>query len=227
MEFALTGDAQEGQSLTIKTFADGAMDGDAPTNTLQVKNWKNGDLGITLAGVPTETDPPEADAGAPPETGAAASGSDEPGGSDDVAAEGEAAAQMAPSTEPTEIVGSELVGEGAVPTFDFDGVLEALLGTNDAFATVDPATMQNAIEAFSGVLEAPDVSTHLLSNSEVTGAVTANDVADALANDVSAEELEAEMGTAVMGAGSLVQHPPVDTVDRMMAGGANGMGQAR
>ena len=105
---------------------------------------------------------------------------------------------MTPPTEPTEVVGSELVGEGAVPTFDFDSALEALLGTNDAFATLDPATVQNAIEAFSGVLEAPDVSAHLLSNNDVTGAVTANDVAEALANDVSAEELEAELGMAVV-----------------------------
>ena len=103
-----------------------------------------------------------------------------------------------PRQSPPKSSVASLWEKGAVPTFDFDGALEALLGTNDAFAAVDPATMQNAIEAFSGVLEAPDVSMHLLSNSEVTGAVTANDVADALANDVSAEELEAEMGTAVM-----------------------------
>ena len=212
MEFALSGDAQTGHSLTIKSFADGATDGDAPANTLHVKDWKNGDLGITLAGVPTTKHPDaETDARAMPDPGASASGSDESesaaeesagdltSGSDDVAAEDEVAAQMLAPVDPTEILGSALVGEGGVPTFDFDSALEALLGTNDAFATLDPATVQNAIEAFSGVLEAPDVSTHLLSNSDVTGAVTANDVADALANDVSAEDLEAELGMAVMG----------------------------
>jgi Ca2+-binding RTX toxin-like protein len=47
--FSFDGDAEEGGTLTI-TFYDKANrgDGDSPTNTVRIKDWKNGDLGIAL-----------------------------------------------------------------------------------------------------------------------------------------------------------------------------------
>ncbi|HEX8011976.1 MAG TPA: hypothetical protein VF814_13735 [Casimicrobiaceae bacterium] len=47
--FGFAGDAEEGGTLTI-TFYDKANpgDGDNPTNTVRVKDWKNGELGIVL-----------------------------------------------------------------------------------------------------------------------------------------------------------------------------------
>jgi len=48
LEFGFSGDAEEGGTLTIQAFdADADHTGPAAT-VLQVKNWKNGDLGITL-----------------------------------------------------------------------------------------------------------------------------------------------------------------------------------
>jgi len=91
-------------------------------------------------------------------------------------------------------------GEGALVSFDFDDALASLLGTGDpSFVALDPAKVQHAIEAFSGVLEPPDVSAAgIADDASFASAVTASDVADALASDASMDDLESESAIARM-----------------------------
>ncbi|MEO8507832.1 MAG: calcium-binding protein, partial [Betaproteobacteria bacterium] len=50
VEFGFDGDSQEGGTLTIKSFEPDSDHSGTPANVIEVKNWKNGHLGITLAG---------------------------------------------------------------------------------------------------------------------------------------------------------------------------------
>ncbi len=67
--------------------------------------------------------------------------------------------------------------------FDFDTALASLLRSQDtAFEAIDPARMQQAIDAFSGVLEPPDVAqATAVAEHPASDALTDADIADALA----------------------------------------------
>jgi hypothetical protein len=160
-----------------------------------VRNWKNGDLGITLAGDPTGDGAAEAAGGpnfdvAGPEMSILSPVEAVDFSEEDASAAAwgaDASEQLPPITGPG-------VGEGATPeAFDFDSALASLLGGNSmAIAALDAATVQSAIDAFSGVLEPPDVS---FGSAEIAGgasAVTDVDLADALAADVYPSDLESE-----------------------------------
>ncbi|MFO1412639.1 MAG: hypothetical protein U1F10_01755 [Burkholderiales bacterium] len=50
VDLSFDGNAAEGGTLTLHAFAQGASHDAAPDNVVTVKDWKNGDLGITLSG---------------------------------------------------------------------------------------------------------------------------------------------------------------------------------
>jgi len=185
-EFTFDGDAQDGGTLTIESFSEGADHAGAADNTIAVKNWKNGDLGITLAGSPA--------AGNAQSTFevSAITGPEVP-----VIAPVELPADSQGAASPAS---NSAAGEGALVSFDFDDALASLLGTGDpSFVALDPAKVQHAIEAFSGVLEPPDVSAAgIADDASFASAVTASDVADALASDASMDDLESESAIARM-----------------------------
>nr|MBA3777080.1 hypothetical protein [Betaproteobacteria bacterium] len=91
---------------------------------------------------------------------------------------------------PSESVASDTAASPPSEELDFDAALAELLGAADrntfsATSTgVDLLAVSRAIEAFSGVLEPPDIA--LISNRSFTGdpiGVSENDIADALAAD--------------------------------------------
>lgn len=202
LEFELAGETGEPGTLTIKAF-EGTDRGAAPLNVIEVRNWKNGDLGITLAGSAAGAD--SAFAGGPnfsvsgPEISVLS-----PAEMAAFAGE-EASAAMAGTEASTESLFATRsgVGEGAMAeSFDFDSALASLLGINDSgFSALDPATVQSAMDAFSGVLEPPDVAFGAIGdNGGVSGAVTDADVAEALAGDVSIDDMESETSIAQVAA---------------------------
>ncbi|MCC6196168.1 MAG: hypothetical protein IT518_17065 [Burkholderiales bacterium] len=171
LELTFTGEEGEPGKLTIRAF-EGADHSGAPANVVEVRNWKNGDLGITLAGSVPTGDGAQADGPNFPVSGPEAA----------VLPQGEMA-------------GFASVGESAtLESFDFDAALASLLAFDDpGVTTLDPATVQHAIDAFSGVLEPPDVAFDAAADGEgVPGAVTDADLAEALAGDVADSDLESE-----------------------------------
>lgn len=180
LEFTFSGDAEEGGNLTIKAFAQGADHAGAADNTIVIKNWQSGDLGITLGG------------GSPGENGgpgfdfSATTGPDVPV----ISAEEMFDDEVAVASNGSTVAAGATAGEGALETFDYESALAALLGPDFNVPAVDAATVQQAIEAFSGVLEPPDV-TAMWGDS---AGVTAADVAEALAGDVGGEDFETEVG---------------------------------
>jgi len=243
LEFAFSGDAQEGGTLTVTALSAGNDRFGAPANTISVKNWKNGDFGITLSGnvaagdaMGATTSHLSGDLAEVSSSGiadASTAASADSGGSDaatgigedvsDAAGNGQGLGADDASDPAADGVAGEAgnsdesdadadgdsgesgesgtgTGNGAgTKLFDFDNALSSLLGTNDAaFTTLDPERMQHAIDAFSGVLEPPDVSPAMIAHS-THGAegVTAAHLADALAGDVTADAFEAELGMTV------------------------------
>lgn len=248
VELGFDGDPQEGGTLTIKSFESGSDHSAAPANVIEVKHWKNGHLGITLAGSLTADsqnlastatadnsvtesnadgigvapdsngnssgDPSamsdayseDASAMAGNEVGTVSSATGEADADTDTASgEGTEGASNAGETGAGEGSGGDGDGDGdsdggsgAAP-FDFGLALDSLLGT--AFppeVTLDAATLATAIDAFSGVLQAPDVTSRVAASStDSIDTVSLAHVADALAFDVSSDDLEAEMATTM------------------------------
>jgi len=247
LEFTFDGDAVEGGVLTMRAFAAGADHSGTPDNVVRVKDWKNGELGITLSG---GADPAllgtgettstagndtmsEASAKAPAAVysdlageGAVAVGN---GGApaDGAAAPAEPASIGADEAEPGAVAspvesvdgmdvpsaGAEVLfsppGElGAVTNangsdpFDFNAAFDSLLdfGTTAAKG-LDPMSLQRGVDAFAGVLAPPDVAMASFADAQapVVG-LTAMDIADAMASDVSADDLHTEAATAVTAA---------------------------
>lgn len=233
VEFAFTGEAEEGGTLTIRAFdADADHDG-RPTNVIGLREWHNGDLGITLgdgsAGALAQSESALDDAedertNDAAEAGRFATDYDAPArivvGESEMwyrpatpdGARGDAGYSSSLGEEPIAI---EQLAEGDAPvetsaqgetdasdtdvsspseTLDFDAALAELLGSADrnpfnATATgVDLQTVSRALEAFSGVLEPPDISaiSYRSFASDSIG-VSANDIADALAADGAGE----------------------------------------
>ena len=80
---------------------------------------------------------------------------------------------------------------------DFDTALTSLLCSQDsAFEAIDPARVQQAIDAFSGVLEAPDVP-QAAAEHTASDALTDADIADALAANSADYDADEVAGTDV------------------------------
>jgi hypothetical protein len=204
VEFTFTGDLMTGGTLTIARFADGASHDGEPQHTVTVNDWKNGDLGITLgAGTgDAASQPPPLDGGNDiPAVSTTDPGSDPWEDQDELSLDGNGAVtnDVAPSQEAQVDTDNGSMqafyggGDGAIEAqFDYDAALESLLGNNDPeFPIVDPASYQQAVRAFAGVLEPPDVSSAgLLNDSSNVGAVTEMAMADALAADYSSDAFD-------------------------------------
>lgn len=266
LEFGFAGDATEGGTLTIQSFDAGADRSGTAANVVQVKNWKNGDLGITLDGelgaasaasgpepgasadaagegalidaassVPvlaTSSTDSATNGGSTGDTSAMAPASDPVGGADPSG--GDAASDGAGGGEPASDAGS---GNGAVSSFDFESALNALFGSNAAalnaasLNALNPGQVQEAIAAFSGVPAPPDVGPgFVVGTGDVAAAVTTSHVADALASDVSSDDLEAETGAAMMPISPALRQtdaisPQLDRAANSLGSGV--MGQSR
>jgi len=228
VEFAFDGDAAEGGTLTIRSFAEGADHAADPENVVRVKNWKNGELGITLSGGLDDAAGTEGSGAAATESGAEAAVSSEGdampaaasfAGEGALAAgnaylpEGDPSAAMAAAvaapgsavSDPVELA-LDTTGDGATvgaaansaDTFDFDGMLASLLGTSATVSNaLDPATLQQGMDAFAGVLAPPDVGAATTAHSSAASdALTAAHLADAIAADATTDDFHAEMAMA-------------------------------
>ena len=86
--------------------------------------------------------------------------------------------------------------------FDFDAVLDSLLDSGTSAAKgLDPVALQRGVQTFSAVLAPPDVDVSPSGASDFAShGLTAMTIADALAGDVSADDLHAEANLASMSA---------------------------
>jgi len=247
LELTLAGDPDDAGTLTIKAYAGGDRSA-TPTNVVTVRNWKNGDLGITLGGtsaasstagpnydlswitgpeVPVlsaedmsadmaagETGNAElADAGAnvsadiawgdvaPVSVGNGASAGVESVAVDaaaaDVAAADSESNVDAVGANPNDAasLGASVSGATLFDT-DFANALAAIFGTDPTtLATLEPSHVESAIQAFDGVLEAPDVTSAIdFGQADAANAVTPHDYADALAGDYAGDDIGNETG---------------------------------
>jgi hypothetical protein len=200
VEFTFSGDPDAGGTLTISTFADGASHDGQALNTITVNGWKNGDLGVTLGGDTESEGNQEENVDTSEQSSAnvtsdtwedlrAVSNDGSASGTNGVASPG--AVQAATDGAAGQV--TSYAGEGAIETqFDFDAAIDSLLGNTDpAFAAIDPANLEKAIQAFSGVLQPPDVSgAGYLSGAAEAGAVTEAAMADALAGDYASDAVD-------------------------------------
>ena len=208
-EFAFTGNLATGGTLTISTFAEGAAHDGPASNTITVTDWKNGDLGITLdgqdqaEGSEESVDGPSGSEAAPEHSGDvntdtwADQGSlnlDGDGVTDSASSPSAAQAVSDGESGPSPQSPSYAAGEGGIETqFDYDAALDSLLGSSSdqAFQPLDPATYQQAVNAFSGILEPPDVSASGNNfDAAEFGTVTEAAMADALAGDYSSDAFD-------------------------------------
>ncbi|MCC7327415.1 MAG: hypothetical protein IT521_11500 [Burkholderiales bacterium] len=189
LEFAFTGDLQRGGSLTIRAFEAGADHQGLPANVVQLNDWKNGDLGITLAGDAASIGAEVANATAYSEAELIEAAAHAVAGAADAAADSTVAATDDGNAEAVQTPNSD---------FDFDGALSALLGvpppTTD---TLDPFRLQSAINEFSGVAAPPDISAAMWAGSgPSTVGLTLSHLADALASDTTGDDFESEVSAA-------------------------------
>lgn len=236
VEFAFDGDAAEGGTLTIRSFAEGADHAADPENVVRVKNWKNGELGITLSGGLDDAAGTEGGGTAATESGAEAAVASEAGATpaagsfagegalaagNAISPEGDPSAAMAAAVaapvaaddagsavaDAAELT-SDTTGDAAAAgaaanatdTFDFDGVLASLLDTSTTVPNaLDPATLQQGMDAFAGILAPPDVGAATAAHSSAASdALTAAHLADAIAADVATDDFHGEMAMAPM-----------------------------
>jgi Ca2+-binding RTX toxin-like protein len=209
--YSLAGDIDAGRTLTISFYANanpGAND--LPTNTVEIKNWKNGDLGIQLGGdgsgdtstdagsgdgsgslnlpdPPVGTEPP-----LPPDQNpivntdwAGGGGGDGSGGSgaDTGSASnggGGAAADMA--------ISPRAASAGVTPTAGIDSSSTVMnppdIPILDVLGTSTPLVnaenLDAALRAFSSVPEAPDVTNSASAMAQPAIGVTVHDLSSAM-----------------------------------------------
>ncbi len=184
LDYSLDGNLDAGGTLTIRAYSESTKHTGTPDNVVQVRNWHNGDLGITLGADDTSEqsdgtqDPGPAASGPEPDVDFSPIGGQNP-------------PMDVPQPDITPIS----------PPIDVSDSLDQLLGAAaDATALVDPTQLQQAVAEFSGVLVPPDIS--FSGSYDDIGAVSIADVTDALAGDTGGDDIghEAESG--------LVQLPP-------------------
>ena len=210
VEYSVEGSLKDESTLTIRAFADGAGHGNNADNVITVRNWHNGDLGITLLpnGNQDQTfgtqDSMPLDAGRQPiaddfptdvfagDATALDAGSSATGAANSADASSSAAAQQdgqAPATD-----APHLDVAAAAQSFDIDAAFRDLLGsTTDGVAAIDPIQVQRAVAKFDNVLAPPDVSFTAGGN-----AVTVADVAGALADDTGGHDFSGESAAGLV-----------------------------
>ena len=217
LEYSLDGKLADEGTLTVRAFAAGASHGGNPDNVIQVRNWHNGDLGITLgANVSTEHTVGAQDSGAPV-TGQEPIADDfaadvlpTPGSGVDA---GSASAGTAMLAEPVGVLPTvdasqaaatdspQLDTSPAAQSFDTNDALTQLLEPpNNDVTAVDPTQLQHAVTAFAGVRSPPDVSSAgTFCGNHESSAVSIADIAGALADDAGdhdfGHEAAAELAT--------------------------------
>ena len=247
LDYSLDGDLADEGTLTVRAFAAGASHSGNPDNVIHVRNWHNGDLGITLgANVSAEQTFGAQDSGAP-DTGQEPIADDfpadvvsTPGSGGDA---GSASAGTGMLGEPDVVLPAEDTGQAAATdspqldaapaaqSFDINDALTQLLEppNNDGTA-VDPTQLQHAVTAFTGVLLPPDVSFGgTFCGNHGSSAVSIADVTGALADDAGGHDFGHEA------AAGLTALPPewhrtegvASPFDGVARGAGNGMVVAR
>lgn len=238
IEFTFDGTAGEAGTLTMRAFAAGADHDGPPDNVVRIRDWKNGDLGITLGGGLQDSAAGQATTTSSNGTEVAGSSAGEEAAvtSGEFAGEGvivtsngsvpasDASLAMAPGDESSAVVATtstdvaDTIGPmsaEAAPAdasasdaglfadmadgFDFSAALDTLLDSGVSPAKgLDPVAFQRGVEAFSAPLAPPDVGAFVGTSSDAApNALTAADIADAMAGDVSGD-LDAEHAGAYM-----------------------------
>jgi RTX calcium-binding nonapeptide repeat (4 copies) len=222
LDFSLDGDLSDEGTLTISAFSPDAKHSGTPDNVIHVSHWHNGDLGITLGGdgstgQPDGTqDPGARDSGANPVADETTTGPDDTAATDTTI---DAPATHAPPLDEQQ----------PRDQLDINAALDQLLeAPTSSITAIDPAQLQNAVAAFSGVLVPPDVSASTFGGNLGSNAVSIADITGALADDMGSDDLGHEA------AGSVVLppewHRPDDvalSVDGSGRGMGNGMVGAR
>jgi hypothetical protein len=214
-DFAVEGDMAAGATLNIKAYDAGASHDAPPASVVAVRDWKNGDLGITLSSVASASETLSEDMA---DTGSANPVTNE----NDAAATAENSilyGDNAPNQDPqpldaqsfAELEGTfadasgaasdqstEQIDSGTSSDFDFDEALAALFGgPASSTGMVDTASMQGAIATFEGAVEVPDVPAFDAMNfNDASTGVTAHDIAGALSDGMSTEDFAMETAGA-------------------------------
>lgn len=185
-EFSVTGDTATGGTLTIRSSTQAQGDGTQPGNVVEVRNWKNGDLGITLAGTPAGNPQAQGEAGNGSSADSSESVSDAVGWGDQApvgsAADGESVvAEAAVASASTD---NAWLADASASDAALQEALAAIFGdVSMDFATVQPTKLEEAMQSFNGVLAMPDVGAAALAGAFASSdaAVSAHDYADAIA----------------------------------------------
>ena len=219
-EYSLDGDLGGEGTLTIRTFAAGADHAGNPDNVVHVRNWHNGDLGITLGANGSEfqshgkRDPVIPNAGPQviaddiplDDISTPAFGSDAGSASagTGMLAKSDAPMPGADAGQASATGSPQLDASLLTQPSDIDDALSQLLGSStDSAPVVDPIQLQHAVAAFTGVLAPPDVSfTSAFGGNSGNDAVSIADVTGALADDAGGHDFNSES------AAGLVPLPP-------------------
>src|SRR5205823_12547706 len=185
--YSFSGDPTEGGTLTVNFYATGnAGQSAAPTNSVKIKDWKNGDLGITLGDGTTGA---LAASDAPATSNDTTSNAPAESASDGAQNDGTTAANIDPTSsidladlapppgtatnenalDPTESqsMSTDAIGRVSEPP-DVGGTL------------VDPGTVDQAVRAFATVPEAPDVTAAIHAADASAIGVTPQDLSNAM-----------------------------------------------
>ena len=199
--YSFEGDANQAETLTISIYANAnPANGDQPINTIWIDNWKNGDLGIQLGNGDSNSDATLANAtsgtGTTADTATTSSN-----GSLSTAAGADAAALPELATGLSEMVGAGAAGgEGGMPAapgsggpgdaHPFDGVPadlaqspagSRLTGGQSGSALVNPEIVSQAMRAFAGVPDAPDITAAVqVTETSKSVGITPQDLSDAM-----------------------------------------------
>ena len=180
VRYAFSGDATGGGTLTVSYYASGAGADAAPDLVTTIDGWHNGDLGITLGDGTASALNGTADTAsdATPPQNATVPLIPRPDGTSGSDGEGSTWIEPADTASPTSSPADTTPG-------DVSGLLNQLSARDDITSTlVTHDSLRAAVDAWSGVAEAPDV---VVSHPDggagaVSVGLTAHDLASALAD---------------------------------------------
>ena len=216
LEYSFDGELAGEGTLTIRAFEAGADHSGTPNNVVEVDNWHNGDLGITLDN--DESTAPLSDAqdglGTYIEPQIIADdipfgGIDLPTPATGAALDGEAALSGAGASVGNE-AGTTITPEPAAiaPILDDaaanmasdvdDAISQLLAPPDNAFAALDPARVQNAVASFIGVLAPPDIPFAGANSDDTGNAVSIADVTGALADDAGGHDASTDAAAVLV-----------------------------
>jgi len=180
--YSFSGDAAEGGTLTINFYGDGnGGAGAAPTNSIKIKDWKNGDLGIRLGDGSTDalasTDPTDV----PASTDNVVNSTSSDNASDD-AQNTEASTGQSQAAVPVELP-DLFVSPGNGKSWnavDRTASLNIPEPPDVGSALVDPEAVDQAVRVFARVPEAPDVTASVHAADAIPIGVTPQDLSSAM-----------------------------------------------